>query len=169
MWRGRGARAQIILWALTVVRFGGRGREKVWSFTAAYIPSQHLVSGKDDHSLCSRTCRLVRTAWGQLICQAAMAAAVPWGWGSCSQWESPQVGTEALAAERGCGRAGLSGRFTLPGAAWAPSQHGSWVQEQAFPKAGNESCSSLAAQARKLAWPHFYHILCLSCYEGDES
>ena len=30
MWSGRGARAQIILWALTVVRFGGRGREKVW-------------------------------------------------------------------------------------------------------------------------------------------
>ena len=79
---------------------------------------------------------------------------------------------EVLAAERGCGRAGPSGWFShaaLPGAAWAPSQHGRWVQEQVFPKPGNESHSSLTAQARKLARPHFYHILWLSCYGGDES
>lgn len=54
----------------------------------------------------------------------------------------------------------------LPGAAWAPSQHGRWMQDQVFPKPGNESCSSLTAQAGKLARPHFYHILCLSCYGG---
>ena len=63
---------------------------------------------------------------------------------------------EVLAAERGTRRAGLSGCFShaaLPGAAWAPSQHGRWVQEQVFPKPGNESRSSLTAQARKLARP----------------
>lgn len=97
----------------------GKGQGEGLGFTAVYTPSQHSVWGKD-HSLWSCTCRLVRTAWGQLICHAAMAAAGPWGWGSCSRWESPQAGTEAPAAERGCGRAGLSGRFSLPGAAWAP-------------------------------------------------
>ena len=79
---------------------------------------------------------------------------------------------EVLAAERGTRRAGLSGCFShaaLPGAAWAPSQHGRWVQEQVFPKPGNESRSSLTAPAWKLARPYFYHILWLSCYGGDES